>query len=345
MAGGAEAKLGCSLSQKSGRQRMDSRQTTQQLVHWPGSSSTAAARSSCWPALPAQAQCRRWCRCWAAAACQKTSSRRLPVRWRSWLRAVQQALRRCWRQAQCPLWCSRCGPAPGGRAACSAESVRGSAAQAAAAGEQQSTDSSGLCRSRRHPAAAAAAAGRCALGSRGAGSSQSRDTLGVVVYAVVCLYRMIVSSAEGARAAQQAGVHRVMMRLLQQAKHPGLRATALAVLAAAGTHDEQDAAAAVEAGALEQAERLLASPYMRTQRNAAVALRQLMASWPPAERGPWVRRLRRAPQLLQQLLAGSAAGAVRSHHARRAGRSQAHHRQPQGNQAAGPSGCPARTQQ
>jgi hypothetical protein len=145
-----------------------------------------------------------------------------------------------------------------------------------------------------------------ALGSRGAGSSSSSSStsLGAAVCAATCLFNMIISSAEGARAAQQAGVHRVVVRVLQQAKIPGLREAGLAVLTAAGMHDEQDAAAAVEAGALEQAERLLASPYMRTQRNAAVALRQLMASWPPAERGPWVRRLRRAPQLLLQLLAG-----------------------------------------
>jgi hypothetical protein len=144
-----------------------------------------------------------------------------------------------------------------------------------------------------------------ALGSRGAGSSsQSSTSPRAAVHAASCLYSVIISSAEGARAAQQAGVHRVAVRVLQQAKIPGLRATALAVLTAAGTHDKQDAAAAVEAGALEQAERLLASPYMRTQHSAAVALRQLLASWPPAERGPWVRRLRRAPQLLLQLLAG-----------------------------------------
>ncbi len=144
-----------------------------------------------------------------------------------------------------------------------------------------------------------------ALGSRGAGSSsQSSTSPSAAVCAASCLCSIIVSSAEGARAAQQAGVHRVVVRVLQQTKHPGLRDVALGVLAVAGTHDEQDAAAAVEAGALEQAEQLLASPYMRTQRNAAVALRQLLASWPPAERGPWVRRLRRAPQLLLQLLAG-----------------------------------------
>jgi hypothetical protein len=145
-----------------------------------------------------------------------------------------------------------------------------------------------------------------ALGSRGAGSSSSSSStsLGAAVCAATCLFNMIISSAEGARAAQQAGVHRVVVRVLQQAKIPGLREAGLAVLTAAGMHDEQDAAAAVEAGALEQAQRLLASPYMRTQHNAALALRLLLASRPPAERGPWVRRLRRAPQLLLQLLAG-----------------------------------------
>jgi hypothetical protein len=152
-----------------------------------------------------------------------------------------------------------------------------------------------------------------ALGSRGAGSSSSQSsnalvraaTLHAAAQAGSSLCNIIISSAEGARAAQQAGVHRVMVRVLQQAKHPGLRHVALGVLGTAGTHDKQDAVAAVEAGALEQVERLLASPYMGTQHLAVATLHLLLASWPEAERGPWVRRLRRAPQLLLQLLAGS----------------------------------------
>jgi hypothetical protein len=89
---------------------------------------------------------------------------------------------------------------------------------------------------------------------------------------------------------------RLIVRLLRSTG-PALQQAALSVLEA-GVGDQRAAAAAVEAGALEHAGRLLASPYLRTQRHAALAPRRILAVWPAAARAAPARRFGRAAQLL-----------------------------------------------
>jgi hypothetical protein len=137
-------------------------------------------------------------------------------------------------------------------------------------------------------------------GSRGGGSSRSSDeALWAASCAASCLFRIIRSSQQAARAAREAGVHRFMTRLLR-AKDVHLRTTATAVLSTG--LDQAAAAAAVDAGALEQLERLLAYPHLLGQLNAAAAVNNIIRSSPAADCKRLLQRLRRAPQLLLRLL-------------------------------------------